>query len=786
MGILATIVLAVSVLLTEGFDSKPDGWSLNGSSVERQGTNRFVRMQKTSNRPCWVTTPVVKGMSSGRTYTIKAKVRGHGVLWLHAWNNARNGGGLPVGALDCGREIDITKRVDCDDWKVIGLRGGSVWSTAEQVRICFEVRGSGWLDVDDISVCADEPLEPREGFRCAFDRREIVLGETAVARISDDKPIGTDVYEFAFVTHFNSVSRVFDEVADGKRGVFRARPAFPGTFRLRVTRNDEFGLTDVREISLTVLPAPRPPKVAPTLDATAEFRIGGQKGGASLSTGLRPRLGYPEYLRVRVTNDSTNRQEVVIRAADEKPETDPAFVESVWAAVEPNDATEFVLPIQTFLNVPHVLQIELENTDGVCAPLALALDPIETYPLFGTQEQFDRNPPGRARALKDMRFLRELPCQLFRIPDVMRWEKEDDFDDADFVVDGLQRVGCTQLHPFLGYVPDELKPLDVDFLPAKSARWRCCVEKFVGRYAGRIRYWEAFNEPPWNGFDDYRKNGGHVLVELQRHLWEVVKAKDPSAKLVAPGWCRELDFPVIEDYLAQGGDRYTDVYNMHEYTVWDRDWTGETEEDAALAFARGSAEAVSKGQVFRMLGILRKNAITKPLFVTECGGNLSPTTPLKCRMKAILALEAHFAWLAAGVAGIQQYELCDYDHEALPSQFGLVRARLGEKLPFYWAYREEILALTGAKPTGPIAVDGDLRRVDFTRGNERIRLIWNIGKGTRAISCSAAEDVYATRIVLMNPFSAEFITRRAVRGGLRDDLTLPKLSILMLVEKSIR
>lgn len=765
---MMTVMLAAA-LFTGDFERPDVEWDLRNAAVVVADGGKCARLRSVPGDKCWVRSPMMYDIPADRTYTIRLRARGKGVLWLNVIDLMRDGNRPPTDPVKSRRPRFQTLRVDSADWTTVGARSILVRPHAETVRVSVELRGRGEVEVDDLVFEPDPPLRECPGFTCALDSDTIALGETVVARVRDPEPLAKGGrYRFAFVSPWQSETHETDEETDGR--VFRARPVRTGEHVIRAVREDAFGAEAVREVKLTVLPAPPAPAAEPTLEGALALSVGegDEIAFAEPSLRLRPKLGHKEFLRVKIANEGKTAREVVFRAAAADPARDAAFVCPVCVRVRPGETREAVLPVRTFLNVPHVLEVTAGTEGGRSVRAALELDPEERYPIFGTQDQMDRVPPGRFDAVRDIRLLRELPCQVFRIPDVMMWHKQTvnadgtyayDFADADLVVNALWREGRTRLHPFLGYVPDDLKPLDVGFRPAKSARYRAYVEAFVERYKGKVRYWEAFNEPPWGAFKDYVGNGGEVLVELQRHLWETVKTKDPEAKLVAPGWCRLSDMEIIEDYLAKGGDRYVDVYDMHEYTVDDLDWRGRTDEEAAAAYLSDAFdEGVEHGLVLTTLRLLRRHGIEKPIFVTECGGSLEPTTELKRRVKGILFLRTQLIWLAAGVAGVEHYEFGDYAHEALPSQYSLIRSGTREKLPLFHAYREIILALTGAASCGAVVKTGDLRRASFVRGGERIAAFWNVGERPATARLELPAGVRAETVTL-DPRAREFIVR---------------------------
>ncbi len=92
--------------------------------------------------------------------------------------------------------------------------------------------------------------------------------------------------------------------------------------------------------------------------------------------------------------------------------------------------------------------------------------------------------------------------------------------------------------------------------------WRDYVRTLARRYAGRIRYWELWNEP------DYAPHySGTVeqMIQLARIAQEELKAADPANKLVSPGLTSSQGMAWLDKFLASGGGQYVDIIGYHWY-----------------------------------------------------------------------------------------------------------------------------------------------------------------------------------------------------------------------------
>ena len=99
--------------------------------------------------------------------------------------------------------------------------------------------------------------------------------------------------------------------------------------------------------------------------------------------------------------------------------------------------------------------------------------------------------------------------------------------------------------------------------PADIGHWQSFIEAAVKRAAGRIRYWEVWNEP-----EDPTYYSGDVatMVLLQRTAYETIKRLDPTLLVISPssiGTAEGLRWQSA--FLAAGGGKYADILGFHGY-----------------------------------------------------------------------------------------------------------------------------------------------------------------------------------------------------------------------------
>jgi PKD repeat protein len=96
----------------------------------------------------------------------------------------------------------------------------------------------------------------------------------------------------------------------------------------------------------------------------------------------------------------------------------------------------------------------------------------------------------------------------------------------------------------------------------------------VTHAAGRIKYWEIWNEP---NIQAYWTGTPAQLATMAEHAYGIIKSIDPNAVVISPspsGYCYNgacqssgtSDGPTwLANYIADGGGAYTDIYAFHGY-----------------------------------------------------------------------------------------------------------------------------------------------------------------------------------------------------------------------------
>lgn len=107
--------------------------------------------------------------------------------------------------------------------------------------------------------------------------------------------------------------------------------------------------------------------------------------------------------------------------------------------------------------------------------------------------------------------------------------------------------------------------------PRDMADWEEYMRRVVGRYKGRIKYYELMNEPhftevdgKWRSTRDFPVG---TMVEMASIASRVIKEIDPDAKLVSMSPSGRLNgIKRVDAFLRAGGGKHIDVVGFHFYS----------------------------------------------------------------------------------------------------------------------------------------------------------------------------------------------------------------------------
>jgi len=105
------------------------------------------------------------------------------------------------------------------------------------------------------------------------------------------------------------------------------------------------------------------------------------------------------------------------------------------------------------------------------------------------------------------------------------------------------------------------------YMPAESQLLFDFIEKAVSRYQGSCTYWEFLNEPLWVPDFCLPKSQGYKVADymnLLKGAYTAIKAANPNARVVA-GLATEPEDLLGDEFIAEGGLKYCDIFNLHPY-----------------------------------------------------------------------------------------------------------------------------------------------------------------------------------------------------------------------------
>lgn len=115
--------------------------------------------------------------------------------------------------------------------------------------------------------------------------------------------------------------------------------------------------------------------------------------------------------------------------------------------------------------------------------------------------------------------------------------------------------------------------------PTDIANFENFVTALATRYAGRIAYYEVWNEPNYRSSTTVGTWFGTTaqLVALANSAYTIIKAIDPAATVLSPPYFAETNgilytngVDSLNAYLVAGGGAYCDVIGYHFYLAYNR------------------------------------------------------------------------------------------------------------------------------------------------------------------------------------------------------------------------
>jgi len=263
-------------------------------------------------------------------------------------------------------------------------------------------------------------------------------------------------------------------------------------------------------------------------------------------------------------------------------------------------------------------------------------------------------------------------------------------------------------------------PIGRTHFPTKDMEsFRDFCQTLAARYKGRIKYYEAWNEPDflmfWKG--DMQPDAAEYLPFL-KEAYKTIKETDPDAIILNGGLAKPQETLWLNKLLDLGGGSYFDIMNIHIYP----------------AFARypDALDVTEK--------ILARHHLVKTIWVTETsttGTFFETQNREKEEYDKSVYLVQNFTralsrpdvgcifWHSLKNPGKDIHLPKDYD-------FGLINSD-GVLLPAYKAFQVWSRTLIGSNPLGRLGDGTNIEIYQFEHDGKMILVAWTNGDEQRLI-----------------------------------------------------
>jgi hypothetical protein len=247
--------------------------------------------------------------------------------------------------------------------------------------------------------------------------------------------------------------------------------------------------------------------------------------------------------------------------------------------------------------------------------------------------------------------------------------------------------------------------------------WKDFVTALVSHAAGRIKYWEIWNEPDcpyeWSGTNAQ-------LVRMAKDAYAIIKAADPTAMVTTPssvdaGSGHSIDI-WLPAYLAAGGDAYADLVAFHGYV---NPALGQQPEDIAKT-------------VDRVTSSITGSALAKtPIWNSEGGWTSNTNLPDPDMQAAFVARVYLLQWFK-GVSRFYWFQYGNADTGTLwTPEGGPNEAEIAYGQVYGW--------LLNATLTGPCAATGSVWTCSYTKADGvKQQAVWDASKTCNNGHCTTS------------------------------------------------
>jgi len=240
------------------------------------------------------------------------------------------------------------------------------------------------------------------------------------------------------------------------------------------------------------------------------------------------------------------------------------------------------------------------------------------------------------------------------------------------------------------------------YAPMNIQDWDDFVRALATHSAGRIKYWELWNEASQH---EYWSGGMPALVTMAQHAYAIIKSVDPAAKILTPsgvGGATDTS-TFLDQFYTAGGGKFVDAVAFHGY---------------------GNAIPSSPEEVIRIIdavrGVMAKwGQGDRPLWDTEASWGPANHLQNEDDRIAFVARTLILQWSK----GVQRF----YWYAWNDTNYGTLYDMDARKIrPSGMAYGEVVKWLSGAELTAPCAAFDSTWTCGFKlSGGMQAQAVWN-------------------------------------------------------------
>lgn len=228
-------------------------------------------------------------------------------------------------------------------------------------------------------------------------------------------------------------------------------------------------------------------------------------------------------------------------------------------------------------------------------------------------------------------------------------------------------------NPTSPYGPGQCAP------PSNMSYWDDYVTAIAKHAAGRIKYWELWNEPNESSYC------GDIptMVTMAQHAYRIIKNIDSTALILSPSTDKTSGPDWLAAFLSSGGSTAVDVIAFHGY------WSAQAEDIVPV--------------VAQYREVMAANGVSRlPLWDTESSWAYTTDMPLPSASEqaAFIAQSYLLHWSL----GVDRFIWYAYDGN---SPWGTLYTRSAGETPASIAYKETYRWMVGATLTSSCSKDDD-------------------------------------------------------------------------------